>query len=173
MKAAEMKIINQGLEDEMEVWGYRPCLWKRVLVGVGVVCSGGLLLLLLYWLPEWGVKGTCTHTSLREAHTLLLRTTDEFRQWFRAKVHVMLAPGKKPFDDLGLPLPNGDGDLSVGAAQEKFPHRKHTLVPSPLIILATSLDLCFSAHFTRSVKLFFFVFEAKLRKECSSVMGWF
>ncbi|XP_029971681.1 probable cation-transporting ATPase 13A3 isoform X2 [Salarias fasciatus] len=128
MKAAEMKIINQGLEDEMEVWGYRPCLWKRVLVGVGVVCSGGLLLLLLYWLPEWGVKGTCTHTSLREAHTLLLRTTDEFRQWFRAKVHVMLAPGKKPFDDLGLPLPNGDGDLSVGAAQEKFPHRKHTLI---------------------------------------------
>jgi len=58
-----------------EVWGYRPCLWKMILVGVGVVCSGGLLLLLLYWLPEWGVKGTCTRTSLRDAHTLLLRTT--------------------------------------------------------------------------------------------------
>lgn len=58
-----------------EVWGYQPCLWKMILVGVGVVCSGGLLLLLLYWLPEWGVKGTCTPTSLRDAHTLLLRTT--------------------------------------------------------------------------------------------------
>uniref|UniRef100_A0A8C4DQH4 Polyamine-transporting ATPase 13A3 n=1 Tax=Dicentrarchus labrax TaxID=13489 RepID=A0A8C4DQH4_DICLA len=58
-----------------EVWGYQPCLWKMILVGVGAVCSGGLLLLLLYWLPEWGVKGTCTHTSLRDAQTLLLRTT--------------------------------------------------------------------------------------------------
>lgn len=58
-----------------EVWGYKPCLWKIILVGVGAICSGGLLLLLLYWLPEWGVKGTCTHTSLREAHTVLLRTT--------------------------------------------------------------------------------------------------
>ncbi|XP_034469935.1 probable cation-transporting ATPase 13A3 isoform X1 [Hippoglossus hippoglossus] len=112
MKTGEVKIINKGLEDEMEVWGYRPCLWKTILVGVGVVCSGGLLLLLLYWLPEWGVKGTCTHTSLRDAHTLLLRTTDEFRQWFRAKAHVMLAPWKKPFDSLDLSataqLPNGD-----------------------------------------------------------------
>uniref|UniRef100_A0A3B4U992 Polyamine-transporting ATPase 13A3 n=1 Tax=Seriola dumerili TaxID=41447 RepID=A0A3B4U992_SERDU len=75
MKMREVKIINKGLEDEMEVWGYRPCLWKMILVGVGAVCSCGLLLLLLYWLPEWGVKGTCTHTSLRDAHTLLLRTT--------------------------------------------------------------------------------------------------
>uniref|UniRef100_A0A667Z9E4 Polyamine-transporting ATPase 13A3 n=1 Tax=Myripristis murdjan TaxID=586833 RepID=A0A667Z9E4_9TELE len=58
-----------------EVWGYQPCVWKMILVGVGAVCSGGLLLLLLYWLPEWGVKGTCTHTSLRDAHTLLLRST--------------------------------------------------------------------------------------------------
>uniref|UniRef100_A0A665U6L9 Polyamine-transporting ATPase 13A3 n=1 Tax=Echeneis naucrates TaxID=173247 RepID=A0A665U6L9_ECHNA len=75
VKMREGTIINRGLEDEMEVWGYRPCLWKRILVGVGVVCSGGLLLLLLYWLPEWGVKGTCSHTSLKDAHTLLLRTT--------------------------------------------------------------------------------------------------
>lgn len=58
-----------------EVWGYQPCLWKTLLVGLGTVCTGGLLLLLLYWLPEWGVKSTCTCTSLRDAHTLLLRTT--------------------------------------------------------------------------------------------------
>ncbi|XP_071349000.1 polyamine-transporting ATPase 13A3-like isoform X2 [Trachinotus anak] len=123
MKTREVKIISEGLEDEMEVWGYRPCLWKMILVGIGAVCSGGLLLLLLYWLPEWGVKSTCTHTSLRDAHTLLLRTTDEFRQWFRAKVHVMLAPGKKPFDSLDLQptaqLPNGDGDHSVSTAHEE------------------------------------------------------
>ncbi|KAM7379060.1 hypothetical protein PAMP_004634 [Pampus punctatissimus] len=129
MKTREVKIINQGLEDEMEVWGYQPCLWKRILVGVGSVCSGGLLLLLLYWLPEWGVKGTCTPTSLRDAHTLLLRTTDEFKQWFRAKVHVMSAPGKTPFDGVDLQsttqLPNGDGDQSVGAVHEEH-HGKFT-----------------------------------------------
>ncbi|KAG7227155.1 hypothetical protein INR49_013953 [Caranx melampygus] len=127
---------SQMLVGIAEVWGYRPCLWKRILVGVGAVCSGGLLLLLLYWLPEWGVKSTCTHTSLRDAHTLLLRTTDEFRQWFRAKVHVMLAPGKKPFDSLDLQptaqLPNGDGDHSVGAVQEehhgKFAEMQHAEV---------------------------------------------
>ncbi|XP_051281643.1 polyamine-transporting ATPase 13A3 isoform X2 [Dicentrarchus labrax] len=128
MKMREGKIINQGLEDEMEVWGYQPCLWKMILVGVGAVCSGGLLLLLLYWLPEWGVKGTCTHTSLRDAQTLLLRTTDEFKQWFRAKVHVMLVPGKKPFDsmDLQSQLLNGDGDHSISAVHKehhgKFAH---------------------------------------------------
>uniref|UniRef100_A0A4W6FLE5 Polyamine-transporting ATPase 13A3 n=1 Tax=Lates calcarifer TaxID=8187 RepID=A0A4W6FLE5_LATCA len=115
---------------QCEVWGYRPCLWKMVLVGMGAVCSGGLLLLLLYWLPEWGVKGTCTHTSLRDARTLLLRTTDEFRQWFRAKVHVMLAPGRKPFDSFNLQstaqLPNGDGDHGVSAEEHhgKFAQRQ-------------------------------------------------
>ncbi|XP_068196725.1 polyamine-transporting ATPase 13A3-like [Antennarius striatus] len=110
MTTREVKVLNRGLEDEMEVWGYRPCLWKALLVGVGAMCSGGLLLLLLYWLPEWGVKGTCTHTSLRDAHTLLLRTTDEFRQWFRARVHVMSAPGAEPFHRLDQdPLPSGDG----------------------------------------------------------------
>nr|XP_020442430.1 probable cation-transporting ATPase 13A3 isoform X2 [Monopterus albus] len=113
MKTIEVKLINQGQEDEMELWGYRPCLWKIILVSVGTVCSGGLLLLLLFWLPEWGVKGTCTLTSLKDAHTLLLRTTDEFRQWFRTKVHVMLAPGKKPFDTLDLQLPNEHHSVSA------------------------------------------------------------
>ncbi|XP_037837958.1 probable cation-transporting ATPase 13A3 isoform X2 [Kryptolebias marmoratus] len=132
----EVKTINQDLEDEMEVWGYRPCRWKMILVGVGVVCSGGLLLLLLYWLPEWGVKGTCTLTSLRDAHTLLLRTTDEFRQWFRVKVCVILAPGRKPFDDLDSPLKtqlqNGDIDHNVCFVlqehQEKHPHDQHVQI---------------------------------------------
>uniref|UniRef100_A0A3P9K362 Polyamine-transporting ATPase 13A3 n=1 Tax=Oryzias latipes TaxID=8090 RepID=A0A3P9K362_ORYLA len=113
----EMKMINRGLEDEMEVWGYQPCLWKRVLVAVGAVCSCGLLLLLLYWLPEWGVKSTCTPAPLKDAHTLLLRTTDEFRQWFRARVRVMLARGRKPFEDPDLHQKthqaNGDQKIHV------------------------------------------------------------
>ncbi|XP_014045343.1 polyamine-transporting ATPase 13A3 isoform X2 [Salmo salar] len=123
MEKKDVKIINQGLENEMEVWGYRPCPWKMVLVAVGAVCTGGLLFLVLYWLPEWGVRGTCTRTPfIREAQTLLLRSTDEFRRWFRTKVHVMLAPGKRPFDDVDLlsPLhiPNGDSIHSFSALQD-------------------------------------------------------
>ncbi|XP_064848343.1 polyamine-transporting ATPase 13A3-like isoform X1 [Oncorhynchus masou masou] len=125
MEKKDVKIINQGLEDEMEVWGYRPCPWKMVLVAVGAVCTGGLLFLVLYWLPEWGVRGTCTRTPfIRESQTLLLRSTDEFRRWFRAKVHVMLAPGKRPFEgvDLLSPLhiPNGDSIHSFSALQDEL-----------------------------------------------------
>ncbi|CAL8281134.1 unnamed protein product [Lota lota] len=121
MVTSEVKIINQGKEDEMEVWGYRPCVWKRVLVGLGAGASGGLLLLLLYWLPEWRVRATCTPSPLGDARTLLLRATDEFRHWFRVKVHVMLAPGKKPFDVVAPwardRLANGEGGPSLSTAQ--------------------------------------------------------
>ncbi|KAK1168416.1 putative cation-transporting ATPase 13A3 isoform X2 [Acipenser oxyrinchus oxyrinchus] len=98
MEKEALKVVNRGEEDEMDVSGYRLCRWKLAIVGVGVVLTGGFLLLLLYWMPEWCVKSTCTRTTIREAEVLLLRSTDEFKRWFRAKVHVMLAPGKNPFD---------------------------------------------------------------------------
>ncbi|XP_072297890.1 polyamine-transporting ATPase 13A3-like [Eucyclogobius newberryi] len=112
MKTGEVKIINQGQEDELEVWGYRPCAWRLALVSVGVVCSGGLLLLLLYWLPQWSVKSTGSRCSLREAHTLLLRSRDEFKQWFRARVHTMSAPGHRPFENLELQTATRKSSLS-------------------------------------------------------------
>ncbi|GCB61091.1 hypothetical protein scyTo_0012855 [Scyliorhinus torazame] len=84
----------------MEIYGYKQCLWKLVLVAIGVICTGGFLLLLLYWMPEWSVKATCTQTSLKEAEVVLLRTTDEFKTWFRAKVYKLLSPGTDPMEDL-------------------------------------------------------------------------
>ncbi|KAG7488168.1 hypothetical protein MATL_G00031590 [Megalops atlanticus] len=100
MEKDDLKIVNKGLEDEMEILGYKPCRWKMALVGVGVLATGGFLLLLLYWMPEWCVKCTCTRTTVREAEMVLLRSTDEFKRWFLAKVRVMLAPGRNPFDSL-------------------------------------------------------------------------
>uniref|UniRef100_A0A671XK01 Polyamine-transporting ATPase 13A3 n=1 Tax=Sparus aurata TaxID=8175 RepID=A0A671XK01_SPAAU len=92
--------------DICEVWGYQPCLWKMILVGIGAVCTGGLLLLLLYWLPEWGVKGTCTHTSVRDAHTLLLRSTVR-KRWFifisTILVVVVVIRGERSISDRMLP----------------------------------------------------------------------
>uniref|UniRef100_A0AAV2KZ63 Cation-transporting P-type ATPase N-terminal domain-containing protein n=1 Tax=Knipowitschia caucasica TaxID=637954 RepID=A0AAV2KZ63_KNICA len=84
----------------MELHGYRLCRWRLVLVGLGVLCTGGFLLLLLYWMPEWCVKSTCTRTAARDAEVVLLQSTDEFRRWFLAKVRVMLAPGRNPFHSL-------------------------------------------------------------------------
>lgn len=58
-----------------EIRGYSPCCWKLALVSLGTVCSGGFLLLFLYWLPELSVKWTCRAVPLRDAQLVLLRTT--------------------------------------------------------------------------------------------------
>nr|XP_028587784.1 probable cation-transporting ATPase 13A3 isoform X2 [Podarcis muralis] len=71
----EEKLVNKGEEDEMKIYGYTFCRWKMVLVAVGVLCTGGFLLLLLYWMPQWRVKATCRRTSLRGSKVVLLRTT--------------------------------------------------------------------------------------------------
>ncbi|XP_010902495.1 probable cation-transporting ATPase 13A3 isoform X2 [Esox lucius] len=144
MERKDVKIINQGLEDEMEVWGYRRCPWKMVLVGVGTVCTGGLLLLLLYWLPEWGVKGTCSRSAtITEAQILLLRSTDEFRRWFRVKLRVMLAPGEGPFDPVTPHVPGGDGQgtQALGAFQDEPQEKCVHLQPAQI--------LYFSHHSTK------------------------
>ncbi|KAM3620287.1 uncharacterized protein V6R79_021142 [Siganus canaliculatus] len=100
MEKEDLKVLNKGEEEEMELQGYRLCPWRVALVGLGVLCTGGFLLLLLYWMPEWCVKSTCTRTTAREAEVVLLRSTDEFRRWFLARVRVMLAPGRNPFHSL-------------------------------------------------------------------------
>uniref|UniRef100_A0A8C5MPF4 Polyamine-transporting ATPase 13A3 n=1 Tax=Leptobrachium leishanense TaxID=445787 RepID=A0A8C5MPF4_9ANUR len=89
--------INKGCDDEMEIWGYSLCRWKLALVAVGVLCSGGFLLLLLYWMPKWRVKATCSRAPLKDCDVVLLRTTDEFKQWFCAKIRIRMCQGTDPF----------------------------------------------------------------------------
>uniref|UniRef100_A0A669CDB2 Polyamine-transporting ATPase 13A3 n=1 Tax=Oreochromis niloticus TaxID=8128 RepID=A0A669CDB2_ORENI len=75
MEKEDLKIVNKGEEEEMELQGYRLCRWRLALVGLGVLCTGGFLLLVLYWMPEWCVKSTCTRTTARDAEVVLLRST--------------------------------------------------------------------------------------------------
>uniref|UniRef100_A0A673YIZ9 Polyamine-transporting ATPase 13A3 n=1 Tax=Salmo trutta TaxID=8032 RepID=A0A673YIZ9_SALTR len=75
MEKEELKIVNKDEEDEMELQGYRVCRWRVAVVSLGVLCTGGFLLLLLYWMPEWCVKATCTRTTVREAEVVLLQST--------------------------------------------------------------------------------------------------
>ncbi|XP_074046704.1 polyamine-transporting ATPase 13A3 isoform X3 [Macrotis lagotis] len=89
MDKEEKKTINQGQEDEMEIYGYNLSRWKLLVLAFGVICTGGFLLLLLYWMPEWRVKATCFRAALKDCEVVLLRTTDEFRIWFCAKVRFL------------------------------------------------------------------------------------
>uniref|UniRef100_A0A5F9CRF5 Polyamine-transporting ATPase 13A3 n=1 Tax=Oryctolagus cuniculus TaxID=9986 RepID=A0A5F9CRF5_RABIT len=75
MDKEERKTINQGQEDEMEVYGYNLSRWKLAVVSLGVICTGGFLLLLLYWMPEWRVKATCIRAAVKDCEVVLLRTT--------------------------------------------------------------------------------------------------
>lgn len=101
MEKEDLKILNKEGEEEMvcvslfvsfslfidlpehtlfsaltlkELQGYLVSRWRLVLVGLGVLCTGGFLLLLLYWMPEWCVKSTCTRTTARDAEVVLLRS---------------------------------------------------------------------------------------------------
>uniref|UniRef100_A0A8D2LHB1 Cation-transporting ATPase n=1 Tax=Varanus komodoensis TaxID=61221 RepID=A0A8D2LHB1_VARKO len=118
MERASKAYVNRDEEDEMEVSGYSPCCWKLALVVLGTVCSGGFLLLFLYWLPKLSVRWTCSSVPLRDARVLLLRTTDQFRTWSRARVASFLAPGSDP---LGFPqLPESRRPLCQAGQPEDW-----------------------------------------------------
>ncbi|XP_008837258.1 probable cation-transporting ATPase 13A3 isoform X3 [Nannospalax galili] len=102
MDKEERKTINQGQEDEMEIHGYNLCRWKLVIVSLGVICTGGFLLLLLYWMPEWRVKATCIRTAVKDCEVVLLRTTDEFKMWFCAKIRFLPLESKPTLDTKSL-----------------------------------------------------------------------
>ncbi|KFO94121.1 putative cation-transporting ATPase 13A4 [Buceros rhinoceros silvestris] len=78
--------LNQGEENEMEIFGYKTQRWRRVLCIAGYILSCGALLLLFYWKPEWDVWANCIRCSLEKADIVLLRTTDEFQIYSRKTV---------------------------------------------------------------------------------------
>ncbi|XP_038671734.1 probable cation-transporting ATPase 13A3 isoform X2 [Scyliorhinus canicula] len=127
MAKEENNFINKGNEDEMEIYGYKQCLWKLVLVAIGVICTGGFLLLLLYWLPEWSVKATCTQTSLKEAEVVLLRTT--IRYFVHHSVTYFWNNFLQNFKNLkglseGVSWSDFHGQHSVGLSKELEEYRK-------------------------------------------------
>ncbi|XP_054838156.1 polyamine-transporting ATPase 13A3 [Eublepharis macularius] len=123
----EEKVINKGEEEEMEIYGYNLCKWKLALVAGGVLCTGGFLLLLLYWMPEWRVKAMCRRAPLRGCEVVLLRTTDEFHSWFCAKVRIVLSLGSDPLQTpafLREKVTNGVSDhLCIDALEDNDQNR--------------------------------------------------
>ncbi|XP_065604295.1 probable cation-transporting ATPase 13A4 [Cyrtonyx montezumae] len=85
--------LNQGEENEMEIFGYKTQGCRKALCIAGYILSCGALLLLFYWKPEWDVWANCVPCSLEEADTMLLRTTDEFHIYSRKKVKWISVSG--------------------------------------------------------------------------------
>lgn len=57
------------------MFGYRDHSVRKALCLVASVLTCGVLLLLFYWRPQWRVWASCIPCPLREADTVLLRTT--------------------------------------------------------------------------------------------------
>ncbi|NWT96793.1 AT134 ATPase, partial [Urocynchramus pylzowi] len=78
--------LNQGEENEMDMFGYKTQGCRRALCIAGYILSCGALRLLFYWKPEWDVWINCIRCSLEDADIVLLRTTDDFRTYSRKTV---------------------------------------------------------------------------------------
>ncbi|KAM4694341.1 putative cation-transporting ATPase 13A4 [Discoglossus pictus] len=79
-------LLNEGEDNEMEIFGYKIVQWRRALCILGYIFSLGLLWLLFYWKPEWHVWANCVPCTLQDADVILLRTTDEFKQHTKKNV---------------------------------------------------------------------------------------
>lgn len=78
----------------------------------------------------------------------LTLSQDEFKQWFRAKAHVMLAPGRTPFESVDLQLPNGDRSISAAHKEHrgKFAERQPAQVPQWKTVFFLGFFVAFVAH---------------------------
>ncbi|KAK2505338.1 hypothetical protein MC885_002902 [Smutsia gigantea] len=79
-------LLNQGEDNELEVFGYRTQNLRRALCFIISVLTCGVLRLVFYWKPQWRVWASCIPCPLQEADTVLLRTTDEFQRYMRKEV---------------------------------------------------------------------------------------
>ncbi|XP_035130733.2 putative cation-transporting ATPase 13A4 isoform X2 [Callithrix jacchus] len=79
-------LLNEGEENEMEIFGYRTQGCRKTLCLAGSIFSFGILPLVFYWRPAWHVWAHCVPCSLHEADTVLLRTTDEFQIYSWKKI---------------------------------------------------------------------------------------
>uniref|UniRef100_A0A7M4F4N5 Cation-transporting ATPase n=1 Tax=Crocodylus porosus TaxID=8502 RepID=A0A7M4F4N5_CROPO len=75
MENGHWALLNQGEDNEMEMFGYKTEGCRRALCIAGYILSCGALWLVFYWKPAWDVWANCIPCSLQEADVVLLRTT--------------------------------------------------------------------------------------------------
>ncbi|KAM5163817.1 putative cation-transporting ATPase 13A4 [Mantella aurantiaca] len=95
-------VLNQGEENEMELFGYNTKIWRNILCYTGYLLSLGFLRILFYWKPELDVWCNCAPCSLATADVVLLRSTDDRKQYTKKRVIVIqpTVKGEKPCHQL-------------------------------------------------------------------------
>ena len=68
----DMVVLNPGTEDEIEVWGYKRNPLKEFLTLLVVICSFGMVGLILYWVEHYRLYCTSSLCSLRDATSVLI-----------------------------------------------------------------------------------------------------
>ncbi|XP_078523236.1 putative cation-transporting ATPase 13A4 [Lissotriton helveticus] len=117
-------LLNQGEENEMEMFGYKTHPCRRVLCIIGHILSLGLLPFLFYWKPEWEVWAHCTPSTLKDADVMLLRTTDDFKTYSRKKVRwLYLSAVLNPSSGKGDYLIKADKNAIVNRAIMEPEHK--------------------------------------------------
>ncbi|XP_040205475.1 probable cation-transporting ATPase 13A4 [Rana temporaria] len=79
-------VLNEGQENEMELFGYRTEKCRSILCVIGYIFTLGFLRMLFYWKPELDVWCHCVPCTLEEANVFLLRSTDEIKKYTKKKV---------------------------------------------------------------------------------------
>ncbi|XP_032238659.2 polyamine-transporting ATPase 13A3 isoform X2 [Nematostella vectensis] len=67
-------LIDDGTNDELVCYGYEGNIIKIILYYLMVLCSGGFLVLVSYWRPDWKLKLTSSPCPLHKAKYVLLKT---------------------------------------------------------------------------------------------------
>ncbi|XP_075124652.1 putative cation-transporting ATPase 13A4 isoform X2 [Leptodactylus fuscus] len=96
-------ILNEGLENEMELFGYKKERCRNILCIIGYIFTLGLLKMIFYWKPELDVWCHCVSCNLADADVILLRTTDEFKRYTKKKVKWIHSDPSHILPNVGAP----------------------------------------------------------------------
>ncbi|XP_069776141.1 polyamine-transporting ATPase 13A3-like isoform X3 [Narcine bancroftii] len=83
------RVVNVGEGNEMVVYGYCWSWLRAVASALFTLLSCGLFALVFFWRPQWHMKCFCSPCDLQDAEYVLMKTTDEFREWHWQKVKFM------------------------------------------------------------------------------------
>ena len=127
---ASRTVLNENLENEiniigkkkllksknltpLHVSGYRLVKWKWLLTSLAMMLTGGLLWLLLYWIPQWKLWFTHEEVGLDRADTILVEDEykRDYKRYYVVKVKILMhrTPTMSTAEKIPMPKHTGPG----------------------------------------------------------------